>query len=300
LIANYPRGIFIRDGKGHFPIHLAAKHGFLPGVRALLAVDASSVTVRLKCDDDDALPIDLALKGHREVMESITALKEDSLMTSRRSNEDPIVEATAAATTHPDTNDLTRRIRSLALGCDEEDETSGSGGVDEKILLDRKFVYEETIEVLLMSALYTRAVFMPREESHADNVQAPFFLPIHAGLCQRLKRENWDHLLQMYSALHVHQIDRDGRTVLHTLADASSPNFGNGGSPYSNEELKRMVTEIHALDQTAHSRPDSYGLIPLQLAVLNGVPAPIMKAFVDCGGKEMLLAKWNEPKTMAS
>ena len=54
-------------------------------------------------------------------------------------------------------------------------------------------------------------------------VRALFFLSVRAGMCQRLKPANWNHLLEMYGHLHGHDIDRDGRTVMYIVADACDP-----------------------------------------------------------------------------
>lgn len=253
LLANYPRGIMIRNGNGYLPIHLAAQNGFMPGIRGLLAVDASGVFSRLATDDqdnddNDALPVDLAIEGHRRIVERLAA--------------------SSLSTTTTTTNN------------------------NKTWLLADKDRYEECIEVLLLSALARRAVFMPRDETHVDGSTAPFFVPLHAALCARLQPSSWEHLWKIYGGLHGCDADRDGRTLLHAVADACChDDDDNDQKIYPNAQLCDIIREVHHREPTAYARKDIYGLVPLQLAVLNGADATVVKAILECG-QEMTRAKW--------
>mmetsp|Transcript_3758 Transcript_3758/g.5112 ORF Transcript_3758/g.5112 Transcript_3758/m.5112 type:complete len:415 (-) Transcript_3758:181-1425(-) len=179
------------------------------------------------------------------------------------------------------------------------------------LLMKRKNDLEECIEMLLMSSLYHRAIFMPRDGTEEEEP----FVPLHAAiLCGQLSSESWSHLLTLYGKRTTDiVVDHDGRGLLHACADAAAAAVTTESSssnvePYSDEQLQDIIRDVHALsggggarndnnnnnndnNNKAHLLRDRYGLNPLQLAVLNGASAKVLKAFVECGA-DALKAKW--------
>jgi Ankyrin repeat len=280
LLANYPRGLVIPNGQGYLPVHLASTHGFAAGLRGILAINSGAVFDRAPQLNGQILPIEFALAGHRRIMDALGKLKSAARCDTS--------SAEGCATLTPNTS-----VHGIISGTPYDDDiqidcfsdvslSSPHTGVqsrDERELLDQKQGYEDCIEMLLISALYRRTVLCPRDEGHEDAASVPFFLPLHAAFAHRLELENWHHLLRMYKMLHSSDIDRDGRTLLHACADACD----NEKCRYSDGELTKMIQQVHEMDSTCHTRPDFMGLLPIQLAVLNGASAEVIKTFAKCG-----------------
>jgi hypothetical protein len=166
-------------------------------------------------------------------------------------------------------------------------------------LTAHKIEYEEAIEVLLMSALYGRAVMLPREEKHSEQPGAPFFLPLHAGLWQTLQPASWNHLLSIYGNRHVLDVDRNGRNLLHALAESSVPSDEETEDKeahhgYEDDQLIDMIGQVHSSHPKAHLELDHQGMLPLQLAIVSLASARVIQALVDCD-PDTVKAQWNGP-----
>lgn len=267
LLANYPRSMLIRDRSGFAPIHIAAMNGFEAGIRGLLAVNPGCVNDRTLVEG--FLPIDLALRGHRQILETLHKIKGHGT-----SLNDTVVP--------PDSVEADTSLNILvgqSINILDNDPLLLSGSK----LLDMKASYEESIEMLLMSVLYCRAVFCPREEGFEDDINSLFFLPLHAAFVARILPESWDHLKSMYGALHIHDVDRYGRTVLHALSDACLLE----DSSYTEAQLVDMVRDVDKMDPNASMRLDGIGLLPLHGAILNGASANVVKAFIEIRPKAL-------------
>jgi hypothetical protein len=164
-------------------------------------------------------------------------------------------------------------------------------------LTAHKIEYEEAIEVLLMSAFYGRAVMLPREEKHSEQPDAPFFLPLHAGLWQTLQPVSWNHLFSIYGKRHVLDVNRNGRNLLHVLAESSVPDEETEDKEahgYDDDQLIDMIGQIHSSHPKAHLELDHHGMLPLQLAIVTFASARVIQALVDCD-PDTVKAKWNGP-----
>jgi hypothetical protein len=164
-------------------------------------------------------------------------------------------------------------------------------------LTARKIEYEEAIEVLLMSALYGRAVMLPREEKHSEQPDVPFFLPLHAGLCQTLQPASWNHLFSIYCNRHVLELDHHGHNLLHVLAESSVPDKETDDKEahgYEDDQLIDMIGQVYSSHPKAHLELDHHGMLPLQLAIVSLASARVIHALVDCD-PETVKAKWNGP-----
>jgi hypothetical protein len=75
LLANYPKAIMIPNKEGYLPIHLASMNALLGGIKIILAVSARVVEERSKTRER-LLPVDLALQGHKQVINRLTKLKD--------------------------------------------------------------------------------------------------------------------------------------------------------------------------------------------------------------------------------
>lgn len=151
-----------------------------------------------------------------------------------------------------------------------------------------------------MSALYGRVVMLPREEKHSDQPDAPFFLPLHAGLWQTLQPASWNHLFSMYGNRHVLDVDRNGHNLLHVLAESSSSvpdqetEDKEAQHGYEDEQLIDMIRQIHYLHPKAHLERGHHGMLPLQLAIVSFASTRVIQALVYCD-RDTVKAKWNGP-----
>mmetsp|Transcript_11100 Transcript_11100/g.15858 ORF Transcript_11100/g.15858 Transcript_11100/m.15858 type:complete len:228 (+) Transcript_11100:1-684(+) len=214
----------VTDNENRLPIHTAAASAFLPGLRALLAVDPSCV--RALC----APPI----AEHNASSSSLTS--------SALYPIDMIVQYYDTVVKELD------EIRTK-----------------DPILVEKKHTAEEAIEVILMTSLYGRAIFLPRDQTEA-------FLPLHAALLMETRDATWRTLLTMYKNLHAEDVDELGRNLLHLVAmDPSAAGSRRQG----------IVREIHAMFPTAVQRENKDGLIPLQVAIMYNAGEEITKPLIE-------------------
>jgi len=268
LLVGYPSGMSVMHPMGEYPIHFAAKSGFCAGIRGILSADIRNVYRRSK---DGYTPVDLAIEEHAKLSKRLQTMYQGGCRSKKRNT----------------------RSKDLPKGHNEQDEGNENvlknDDITEIELIERKSQYEECIEVLLMSAFYCMPIFLPRDTNHADNADAPFFLPLHAALFNRLRKESWMHLITMFGKMHAHDIDQDGQTLLHAIADCGSNKERQLEEleVYSDVEIIAMIKQIHVWNPKAHEQRDHLGRLPLHLSILIGVSAPVVQEILQCGMKTM-------------
>mmetsp|Transcript_25276 Transcript_25276/g.35650 ORF Transcript_25276/g.35650 Transcript_25276/m.35650 type:complete len:477 (-) Transcript_25276:247-1677(-) len=273
LLVGYPSGMSVRNPIGEYPIHLAAKEGFCPGIRGILSADIRNVYRRSKTG---YTAVDLAIDKHAELSRQLQSMHQ---VQGRSKKPNPRRKGSPSGMSEQGKHGK----HTSSWHCESDSKNDAT----EMELIEQKSQYEECIEVLLMSALYCMPVFLPRDERHVDKADAPFFLPLHAGLFNRLKKESWEHLVDMFGKMHAFDIDQDGQTLLHAIADyrVNKDRLPEVLECYNDEEIIDMIKCIHAINPKAHAQPDYFGRLPLHLSILSGASASVVRQLIQCGVK---------------